>query len=387
MKERKIYGSVSGSRKKKKPPKNKPVRDYTGFMTQPRSEFRQNYRQTAPTASESVTTGIPEREEAGLVDTALGATSAYDNIGKAYDLGKNAGKGFDKIGDYFTGGGVGKTWDEVTQRFVDAPDKFSKWTGDAYDDITNAPRDIGNWFGETADDVGSLFGDSSAPDTGSLMSTTPQPPNVGAYGRGVAHANVDTSYGPDLGTPASSSFNPNVNPNFGSQYTNTPASGSLVQGGVSSAPPIGMGTTTPLNYGIQGGSTWADAIAKTGAKGSTLMGDTIGAGSMFAGGDVGMLADGSNIAQGGAVLGESAQAAEAGAEVAQAADVANTGMQTSSTLSQAMPYLKIGYDLTQGSDKLTGDPYGDAAARTAAAIATGGWSELFYTGADLFDWI
>jgi hypothetical protein len=113
------------------------------------------------------------------------------------------------------------------------------------------------------------------------------------------------------------------------------------------------------------------------------MGDTIGAGSMFAGGDVGMLADGSNLSQGGAVLSEGAQAAEA----AQAADAASTGMQASSTLSNAMPYMKIGYDLIQGSDNLTGDPYGDAAARTAAAIATGGWSELFYTGAELFDWI
>jgi hypothetical protein len=378
MKERKIYGSVSGSKKKRKPSKNKPVRDYTGFMTQPRSEFRQNYRKTAPTTSESVTSGIPEREEAGFAETALGVTSAYDNIGKSYDLGKKAGKGFGKIGDYFTDGGVGKTWDEVTQRFVDAPDKFNKWTGDAYDDITNAPSDMGKWFGDTADDVGSLFGDSSAPSTGSLMSTPPQPPDVGSYSRSVGQANVDTSYGPDFGTPASSSFNPNVNPNFGSQYSNTPASGSLSQGGVSSVPPVGMGTTTPINYGIQGGSTWADAISKTGAEGSTLLGDSVGIGSAFSGGDVGMLADGSNLAQGGTVLGEGAQAA----------DATTTGMQaSSSTVSQAIPYLKIGYDLTQGSDKLTGDPYGDAAARTAAALATGGWSELLYTGAELFDWI
>jgi len=99
---------------------------------------------------------------------------------------------------------------------------------------------------------------------------------------------------------------------------------------------------------------------------TSLGGDVVGANSAFAGGNAsGLLSDST-----GAM-----------------ADGATTGLQNSgATLSQALPYLNIGKDLIMGSDKLTGNQWGDTALRGGLAYATGGLSELGYAVGDMFDW-
>jgi len=100
---------------------------------------------------------------------------------------------------------------------------------------------------------------------------------------------------------------------------------------------------------------------------TSLGGDVVGANSSFAGGDMGGLLDGS---EGMGSLGGDA----------------TTGLQSSgASLGQALPYLNIGKDLVMGSDKLTGNQFGDAALRGGLAYATGGLSEIGYTVGDMFD--
>ena len=97
----------------------------------------------------------------------------------------------------------------------------------------------------------------------------------------------------------------------------------------------------------------------------------------------------------GAQAGTAASAAK-GAEAAKAAKAAQKGSEAgaktaaqtgSSTFSKSLPYIGIALDLGMGGNTpITGDPYGDAAVRAAAAAATSGWSEVGYAAGSLFDW-
>ncbi len=51
-----------------------------------------------------------------------------------------------------------------------------------------------------------------------------------------------------------------------------------------------------------------------------------------------------------------------------------------------LSYANIAKDLAMGSDKLTGNQWGDAAIRVPLAYATGGLSELGYAFGDMVDW-
>ena len=137
-----------------------------------------------------------------------------------------------------------------------------------------------------------------------------------------------------------------------------------------------FGDTAPmmLNPNI-GGMGWSFPPPQTA---SNLMGSPT---SAYAGANAG--------------LNEAALAAQAGqtvGDVSATAGGTSTALQTGakgagSSFSSALPYLSIGLDLGMGGNTpITGDPYGDAAVRAAAAYATGGFSELGYGLGSLFDW-
>jgi hypothetical protein len=92
-----------------------------------------------------------------------------------------------------------------------------------------------------------------------------------------------------------------------------------------------------------------------------------------------------------AMAADALQASQAAGDISATAGGAN-GLQTGAkgagnSFSSALPYLSIGLDLgTGGNTPITGDPYGDAAVRAAAAYATSGFSELGYGLGSLFDW-
>jgi len=129
-------------------------------------------------------------------------------------------------------------------------------TSGAYaDKFSNAADRVGGWFnfGQQPDAYTALSGTYSRSVPGSIQTVT-QPYSTGSYGA-------------------------NINPRFASQFTQP------VAGGVQSYG-AGLSGSIPRDFGIQGGSDWASAIANTGAEGSTLLQETVGLGSDFAGGDL-----------------------------------------------------------------------------------------------------
>ncbi len=93
---------------------------------------------------------------------------------------------------------------------------------------------------------------------------------------------------------------------------------------------------------------------------TSLMGDPVGATSPYAGGEVSGL------------LGDSTGGTES-----------VSGMDGGGT--PWLSYANIAKDLAMGSDKLTGNEWGDAAIRVPLAYATGGLSELGYAFGDMLE--
>jgi len=96
---------------------------------------------------------------------------------------------------------------------------------------------------------------------------------------------------------------------------------------------------------------------------TSLGGDTVGASSAYSGGDATGL------------LGDSTGGTESVA-----------GMDAAGGSTPWLSYANIAKDLAMGSDKLTGNEWGDAAIRMPLAYATGGLSELGYAFGDMVDW-
>jgi len=160
----------------------------------------------------------------------------------------------------------------------------------------------------------------------------------------VANASTNTTTAPQF-----TLANPNINQNF------NPTSGSLIRGGVSPQTSQ-LSAGVPQNYGIVGGNTWGQAIANTGATGSTLAGDVVGAGSKYAGG----------AGTAGVAGSAGSQGAKATTGLQTGADAASGG---SNVLGGAAAGLGVGlnaYDISQN-----GLNFGNAAGLAGSAILAG----------------
>ena len=238
---------------------------YTGLLGPQAQSQTQRGAYRAPTGFQSITQGgLGEVKDEGLMGDfltpMLATKEGVEQIQEMYKGGQNLREGFTSIPDY-----AEKTWDYLGDRGTD----------------------IGNWFSGSPSNVTQLQGSTN-------------------YSPAVNFAKQSPSAGITTGGAPKWNFYENVNPNFGSQNVlqsgvlsqggagTVPSpyypmagppelGGTLSQGGMGATASAGMGTTVPLDYGIQGGSTWAEAIANTGGQGSTLMGDVVGQGSKFAG--------------------------------------------------------------------------------------------------------
>ena len=124
----------------------------------------------------------------------------------------------------------------------------------------------------------------------------------------------------------------------------------------------GGGEQMASQASMQMSSPYADFTMGDSGSITSLGGDTVGASSAYSGGDATGL------------LGDSTGGTESVA-----------GMDGAGGGTPWLSYANIAKDLAMGEDKLTGDPYADAAMRAAAAYATGGWSELVYAGGDMLE--
>ena len=91
--------------------------------------------------------------------------------------------------------------------------------------------------------------------------------------------------------------------------------------------------------------------------------------------------------KGGTMLGGGTEVADgmfSGFETTKVGDTV-TGMDAAGGGTPWLSYANIAKDLAMGSDKLTGNEWGDAAIRAPLAYATGGLSELVYAGGDMLE--
>ena len=201
-----------------------------------------------------------------------------------------------------TQGGLGQVEeDSVFEQYTDAATgiKDAYEMGQEVKKLPDYAKKAGDYVGDTVTDVGNWFSDSPKSVTQLQGSTN--------YSPAVGFAKQSPTTGITTGSAPKFNFYENVNPNFGPQHETLQSGvlsqggagtvpspyypmagppelgGTLSQGGMGATASAGMGTTVPLDYGIQGGSTWAEAIANTGGQGSTLMGDVVGQGSKYAG--------------------------------------------------------------------------------------------------------